>query len=225
MFRSLILSCEHAGNEVPENLACLFAAEPTVLETHRGWDLGSWKLAEFLALRLNAPLLGCHTSRLLIEANRSPNSAELFSSFSLVLTDSEKEKLVRDFYLPYRNKIQHLMEEAAKPVLHLSIHSFTPIWNGVKRSVDIGILFDPERNSETNYSLLLKRELEKNLPHLTIEYNEPYNGTDDGVTTWLRKLYPDSAYTGIEIEVNQKFASSLITIQSEMAQSIQSTLP
>lgn len=225
MFPSVILSCEHAGNEVPENLRYLFRSEPNVLETHRGWDMGAWKLAQFLSTSLNAPLVGCHTTRLLIEANRSPNSAELFSVFSSALTDTVKEKLVRDFYLPYRNQIENLIEEVAKPILHLSIHSFTPVWNGAKRTVDIGILFDPERPSESNFSHRLKEALEKALPHLITKFNEPYKGTDDGVTTWLRKLHPDEVYTGIEIEVNQKFAASLTTIQREIAQSIQSILP
>jgi len=114
MFHSIILSCEHAGNAVPENLSYLFNAEPEVLETHRGWDLGAWKLAEFLSVKLNAPLVGCHITRLLVEANRSSDSTELFSSFSSILPDSEKEKLIREHYLPYRSKLQTLIEEAKK---------------------------------------------------------------------------------------------------------------
>jgi len=223
MFHSIILSCEHAGNAVPENLSYLFNAEPEVLETHRGWDLGAWKLAEFLSVKLNAPLVGCHITRLLVEANRSSDSTELFSSFSSILPDSEKEKLIREHYLPYRSKLQTLIEEAKKPVLHLSIHSFTPMWNGIERSVDIGILFDPQRNSESNYSHRLKQELEKQLPLLSTKYNEPYKGTDDGITTWVREFYSEETYTGIELEVNQKFAVTLNAIQNEIAKSIQST--
>ncbi len=224
MFNSLILSCEHAGNDVPPTLRYLFADEPVVLETHRGWDLGAFKLAEFLSSSLHVPLLSCHTTRLLIEANRSADSAELFSSFSSVLPDPEKEKLVRELYLPYRNKLQQLIEESVKPVLHLSIHSFTPIWHGIERSVDIGILFDAARNSEAIYSHRLKIELEKCLPTLIIKYNEPYNGTDDGITSWLREFYRDASYSGIELEVNQKFAPNLLAIQNEIVKSIHSTL-
>lgn len=223
MFHSIILSCEHAGNAVPENLRYLFNAEPEVLETHRGWDLGAWKLAEFLSVKLSAQVVGCHITRLLVEANRSSDSTELFSSFSSILPDSEKEKLIREHYLPYRSKLETLIEEANKPVLHLSIHSFTPMWNGIERSVDIGILFDPQRNSESNYSHRLKQELEKQLPLLSTKYNEPYKGTDDGITTWVREFYSEETYTGIELEVNQKFAVTLNAIQNEIAKSIQST--
>jgi predicted N-formylglutamate amidohydrolase len=94
----------------------------------------------------------------------------------------------------------------------------------VERAVDIGILFDPDKKSETDYSHQFKDELDKNLPDLKIRFNQPYRGTDDGITTWLRNFYPDADYTGIEIEVNQKFASDLSKIQYQILKAIQATL-
>jgi len=224
MFRSVIITCEHAGYEVPDRYKRLFEGHAAVLETHRGWDPGAWMLAEHLSVYLNAPLFGCHTTRLLIEANRSPNSTELFSQFSDVLPKPDKEILIETYYKPYRNQIQHAIEDSLKPVLHLSIHSFTPVWNNVTRSVDIGILFDPERQSEKMYADLLLSELTNILPALTTRFNEPYKGTDDGITTWLRNYYSNDKYTGIELEVNQKFASDLSLIQDKLAKSIRATL-
>jgi predicted N-formylglutamate amidohydrolase len=156
----------------------------------RGWDPGAWTLAQFFASSLNAPLQGCGSSRLLIEANRSEVSPELFSKFSKKLLPEQKEKLYREIYKPYRNQLQGTIEASKKPVLHLSIHSFTPIWSGVERKVDIGILFDPDNKSEAEFSHQFKDALEKHLPDLKIRFNEPYRGTDDGITTWLRNLYP-----------------------------------
>jgi len=224
MFRSVILTCEHAGNEVPDRYKFLFEGQTEVLETHRGWDPGAWKLAQYLSVYLNAPLFGCRTTRLLVEANRSSNSIELFSQFSDVLPKPDKENLIETIYKPYRNQIQHAIEDSLKPILHLSIHSFTPVWNNMTRSVDIGILFDPELPSEKMYADILHRELIKNLPSLTIRFNEPYKGTDDGITTWLRKYNTIDMYTGIELEVNQKFASELFVIQAQLAKSIRATL-
>lgn len=224
MFRSVIITCEHAGNQVPDHYKFLFEGQTEVLETHRGWDPGAWKLAEYLSGHLHAPLFGCHTTRLLIEANRSPNSTELFSQFSNILPKPDKENLIETLYQPYRNQIQQAIEVSLKPVLHLSIHSFTPVWQNVTRPVDIGILFAPEQPSEKIYADLLKGELIKNLPSLTIRFNEPYKGTDDGITTWLRNYYSNDEYTGIELEVNQKFASNLFLIQDKLAQSIRATL-
>lgn len=224
MFRSVILTCEHAGNEVPDRYKFLFVGDSEVLETHRGWDPGAWKLAEYLSVNLVAPVFGCHTTRLLIEANRSLNSAELFSQFSNNLPEIDKKNLIETFYKPYRNQIQQAIEVSLKPILHLSIHSFTPVWNNVTRAVDIGILFDPDLPSEKMFTDLLQRELINNLPSLTIRFNEPYKGTDDGITTWLRNYYSNDKYTGIELEVNQKFASDLSVIQDKIVKSIRSTL-
>lgn len=224
MFKSLILSCEHAGNEVPDNLRYLFAKEKEVLNTHQGWDIGAWELAQFLSKKLSIDLSGCHTTRLLIEANRSLDSTHLFSEYSSVLSNDEKENLVSTIYKPYRDKIQQQIEKSAKPVLHLSIHSFTPIWHGVERAVDIGILFDPDRKLETNYCQQLKLALEEKLPNQSIKLNEPYKGTDDGFTTWLRKRYDDKAYAGIELEVNQKYASRLPSIKREIFEAVETSL-
>ncbi len=224
MYRTVVVSCEHAGNNVPDQFQHLFYPDKEILQTHRGWDAGAWAIAEALAARLHAPLFGCHTTRLLIEANRSPTSPELFSHFSVGLPDDEKEKLIRTIYLPYRNQVIKALHESVKPVLHLSIHSFTPTWQNVERTVDIGILFDPDRATEKEYSHLLKKEMEKNLPAFSIQLNEPYKGTDDGFTTWLRTCFANEFYTGIEIEVNQKFASDLSAIQNQLFESIRSAL-
>jgi predicted N-formylglutamate amidohydrolase len=155
---------------------------------------------------------------------RSPNSTELFSQFSDVLPKPDKENLIETYYKPYRNQIKQAIEDSLKPILHLSIHSFTPVWNNVTRSVDIGILFDPERQSEKMYADFLQGELTNNLPALTTRFNEPYKGTDDGITTWLRNYYSTDKYTGIELEVNQKFASDLSVIEDKLAKSIRATL-
>jgi predicted N-formylglutamate amidohydrolase len=221
MFTSVILSCEHAGNIVPENYRYLFDQEPEMLNTHRGWDLGAWELAQFLAKQLNVPLFGCHTTRLLIEANRSLDNPQLFSEYSSKLSGLEKDKLIKTIYHPYRNKIKALLDTATKPVLHLSIHSFTPIWKGVERPVDIGILYDPDQSLESSFSLQLKEALETYLPNNKIKLNEPYKGTDDGFTTELRKQFLTNQYAGIELEVNQKYASDLPSIQLEILKAIQ----
>jgi predicted N-formylglutamate amidohydrolase len=220
MHRQLIITCEHAGNKVPEEYQQLFQGQSEILASHRGWDPGAWPLAMDLAQTLNAPLFGCLTSRLLIETNRSLENEQLFSEFTSLLSTREKEKLINHIYHPYRNEVESAIEHAPKPVLHLSIHSFTPIWNYLERKTDIGILFDPDRKSESVFSQLLRDQLHQHLPEFHIHFNEPYKGTDDGFTTWLRKKYNDTEYTGIEIEVNQKFSATPLRIKEALARSI-----
>ena len=206
--RAVIFTCEHAGNDIPESLSGYFQHQQTVLHSHRGWDPGAWEVATYLAARLNAPLFGTFTSRLVIEANRSHDNPQLFSEFTNALSNDKKEQLLREYYLPYRTNIESVIHHHAKPVIHLSIHTFTPIWNGAVRDVDIGLLFDPARQGEREFCAHLRNTLQKQNPTLTIKFNEPYHGTDDGFTTYLRTKFNDDYYHGIEIEINQKFFES-----------------
>ena len=40
---------------------------------------------------------------------------------------------------------------------------------------------------------------------MCVVFNEPYLGTYDGLTTYLRTQYNNTHYAGIEIEINQKW--------------------
>lgn len=207
----ILLSCEHGGNEVPPAYQCLFAGHEEVLESHRGWDPGTLDLGKFLAEALGAPLIFSITSRLLIEMNRSLGHAQLFSEYSRPLSIEKKEQLIARYYLPYRKQVLQeieLYQLEGKPSLHFSLHSFTPLWQDLERRVDIGLLFDPARKLESTIAGQIKKQLQQFLPELRICNNEPYLGTDDGLTTYLRTLFPDARYAGLEIEVNQKWVDT-----------------
>lgn len=203
--RTIIITCEHAGNDVPKHLAKYFQGHEATRHTHRGWDPGAWEVAATLATALNVPLFGTFVSRLVIEANRSRESRELFSEFTNGISKDEKEQLLQDYYLPYRTNVESVIRHQSKPVTHLSIHSFTPVWNGTVRDVDIGLLFDPARKNELEFCGQLQIVLQKENPALAIKHNAPYKGTDDGFTTYLRTRFDDSDYLGIEVEINQTF--------------------
>ena len=200
----MIVTCEHAGNKVPETFAHLFESLNEVLQSHRGWDPGAVELAKYLAAECNAPFFCCETTRLLIEPNRSLDSNQLYSEYSRSLFDTHHDELLREYYYPYRNGVEDILKKMSKPALHLSIHTFTPVWEGQPRAVDVGLLYDPDRSSESAFTNRLYDNLEQALPSLTIKLNEPYKGTDDGFTTYLRRQFPVSDYIGLEIEVNQK---------------------
>ncbi len=203
----LVLTCEHAGNYIPEEYKNLFGDNLDVLETHRGYDPGAFDL--FCILKELASYHRSHNvSRLLIEVNRSLHHPSLFSEYSRNLPSEIKNRLIKEFYETYRKEVQHAISElitAGEEVLHLSIHSFTPQLNGEVRNTDIGLLYDPARKTEVNFCRALKRELLLNESSYRIRANYPYRGTADGFTTSLRKKFKVK-YTGIEIEVNQKFA-------------------
>lgn len=206
---NIVISCEHAGREVPDKYLEYFSLHQAVLESHRGWDAGAWEVARYMSERLGVPCFGCQTTRLLIEVNRSLHHPQLFSEFVAHLSAQERDELIQTVYWPYRKSVEDMIENSKQPVLHLSVHSFTPILNGLKRNLEIGLLFDPDRSEEVSVCEDFKTKLAKSLPGYRIKFNEPYKGTDDGFTTYLRTKFVNDHYRGIEIEINQGLIETL----------------
>jgi predicted N-formylglutamate amidohydrolase len=205
----VIITCEHGGNLVPKAYRHLFFPYQELLETHKGYDIGALKIAKALAYEFGCPCITSNTTRLLVDLNRSFHHKALFSCVTDPLDRIEKTKILSRFYFPYRGrvirKIKELHDERKK-ILHLSIHSFTPILEGSVRRADVGLLFDPSRTNEKRLSSELKDKIVDSCPwHVRLNY--PYKGISDGFTTFLRKVYPNDQYAGIEIEINQKLAS------------------
>lgn len=204
---SVIISCEHASYNIPTDYQYLFKGQQRVLASHRGWDPGASELATRIARKLKVPCHKGKVSRLLIDLNRSPHNRQRFSAYTNALDKQTKSAIIARYYQPYRDRIvQQVARLAAqqKPVVHFSMHSFTPVLNGNKRNADIGLLYDPGRRREKALAKLLGRTLSEQFPGTRIRYNYPYRGTADGMTSYLRKHFSASTYLGIEIEVNQQ---------------------
>ncbi len=210
----LIISCEHGGNYVPQPFSALFESKKEILHTHRGFDSGSLELGILIAETFGVfPIVNPYT-RLLIDCNRSPGNASLFSEFTQSLDDKRKQQLIKLIYHPYRDKIQQLVHHAVSEkhqVMHISMHSFTPELNGQVRTTDIGLLYDPSRSSELTFCKNWHKELQKlNTHQFQIDHNLPYQGIEDGLTTYLRSHFSSSEYIGVEIEINQKWVESTL---------------
>lgn len=202
----LVLTCEHAGNKIPEEYAPYFKEAQEQLFSHRGYDPGALDL--FCDLKELADFdLYQKESRLLVELNRSLHHPQLFSQFTKQLSRASKNAILEEFYFPYRQEVEQQISErigAGEKVLHLSVHSFTPVLDGKKRHADIGLLYDPGRQEEKEFCVSFKKAILARDPELRLRFNYPYLGTADGFTTFLRKRFT-SGYLGIELEVNQKF--------------------
>lgn len=204
----VLLSCEHGGNRIPAAWRSLFAGKQAILDSHRGWDPGALQCARRIAAELETPLLSSTTSRLLIELNRSLHHRALFSEYSRTLPENDRSNIIKNYYLPYREKLQQTIAGIIRRrgfVLHLSIHSFTPKLNHSIRNADIGLLYDPRRRHERRFAMDLQESLRNLDRNLKIRRNYPYRGIADGVTTYHRKLFKSGQYAGLEIEINQKY--------------------
>lgn len=207
-FHNCLITCEHAGNRVPEAYRHLFSNSDEILKSHRGWDPGAIRTAEILAAELGAPLVEYSWTRLLIEPNRSAGHRKLFSEFTRKLPEYEKEMLIKQFYLPYRNRVETKLKSmilSGGKVVHISVHTFTPELNGMVRDADAGLLYDPAREKEKEFCRHLRKQLRVSNPGFRVRMNYPYLGSSDGFTTALRKKFAGSQYLGVELEINQKW--------------------
>lgn len=205
----LLITCEHGGNTIPSSFQKFFKNKEAILNSHRGYDLGALDLYNHLEPLADYSLFS-ETSRLLIELNRSLHHKRLFSEFSKNIPKIEKQDLIKSYYLAYREQVGRTIRnwiEKDETVLHISIHSFTPILNNLERHCDIGLLYDSKKHTEKAFCANFKKEIKTTKPELKVRYNYPYLGSADGFTTYLRKQFP-SNYLGIEIEVNQKYAKN-----------------
>ena len=207
----LILTCEHASNKLPAAFKKAVPAE--VLKTHRAYDIGAVQVFRKL-VKFAKPEFYCEGkfSRLFVDLNRTITNKSAFSDY---LRNNENAKAEATAYWnEYRAAIEKFVDFALKPktraaksepeIVHLGIHSFTPVLNGKVRNTDIGILYDPTRPQERAYANVIKDEIKRLYPAMKVRFNYPYKGTSDGLTTTLRKKFGPQ-YVGIEIEINQKF--------------------
>ncbi len=202
----LLLTCEHAGNAVPREYERLFIGARRALASHRGWDAGALDLARALGRRLRVPVRWVCWSRLLVDPNRSPTNPRIWSRWTASLSRAEKARILDRYWWPHRRAVETAVRTAAASgarVLHVAVHSFTPVLDGRTRNADIGLLYDPARELERGLCRAWRADLRTSLPDHRVRRNYPYRGATDGLASWMRRRFPDRSYVGIELEVNQ----------------------
>ena len=219
---ALMITCEHASNALPDFVLRAFrdsnGIPDEVLASHRGYDIGAYKIFSILVKRLKPDFHSASKfSRLVVDMNRSSTSKSFYSEYTSSLPSTVKARML-SLWEKYREKIESFVagkipekqrkaaKEAPLKVIHLGIHSFTPVLNGVERDADVGILYDPSRPSEAKIAEILIKNIRNREPSLRIRKNYPYLGKSDGLTTTLRQKF-GPAYAGLEIEINQKLLS------------------
>jgi predicted N-formylglutamate amidohydrolase len=177
-----VLVCEHASNRLPKSLGTLGLPESD-LQRHIAWDIGAEQVARLLSRLLDAPLVLQRYSRLAYDCNRPPDSADAMPEISetthipgnRLLSPDDKLMRTREIYRPFHAAVADLLDrraaEGTKSVV-VSLHSFTPVYKGNARAVELGILHDRDRG--------LADKLVTSFPTVDARLNEPY-GPDDGV--------------------------------------------
>jgi predicted N-formylglutamate amidohydrolase len=188
----------------------LFAGSGDVLASHRGHDPGALRLARLLAGRLKRPLLLTRWSRLLVESNRSPTNPRIWSSFTKDLPPDERRSILDRYWCPHRRAVETAIArviDGRGRVVHVAVHSFTPVMGGDVRNADVAFLYDTTRAREARFARRWGAHLRRHAPDLRVRCNYPYRGVADGLATWLRRRHPVTRYLGLEVEVNQAVAT------------------
>jgi len=188
----VILICEHASNDVTSPWT---DAAADLLASHAASDPGALGLARALGPLLaqhhgGAELIHAPLSRLIYDLNRSPDrpdacpaQSELYpvpmnDGISLAERLARMEKLYLPFHNLVRARIARALALGQRPVV-LTIHSFSPTWHGIPRSVECGVIHD-------NLPALAQRIVaEAGDLGLRTELNAPYSAADH-VTHTLR---------------------------------------
>ena len=176
-----VIVCDHASNYVPKSLGSLGLSKAD-LQKHIAWDPGSEDIGRRLSQGLDAPLIAASYSRLVVDLNRGhdnpecirPESDHIRIPGNEGLTDVQKAHRLDTFFWPYHRvvdtQLQKFLDRGIAPAL-LSMHSFTPEMDGIKRPWHIGVLW----NEEEDIALRLVENLRRDNPDLRIGENEPYS--------------------------------------------------
>ncbi|MDX8355693.1 N-formylglutamate amidohydrolase [Cognatiyoonia sp. IB215182] len=181
----VVLVCEHAAARIPKEFQNL-GLTTRDLDSHIAWDPGALETATCLSELLGAPLIFSAVSRLVYDCNRPPeaeSAVPVQSETTLIpgnmnLSQAERQSRVERFYTPFEALLSTTLDNRQDPTILVTIHSFTPVYRGERRSVEIGILHD---NDSRLADVILQ------VAHgFKIARNSPY-GPDDGVTHTLRQ--------------------------------------
>jgi predicted N-formylglutamate amidohydrolase len=188
----VVLICEHAGQLLPRSLGSL-GLDTEAMSTHIAWDIGAAGLARTLSKQLDAPLILQRYSRLVFDCNRVMEAPDAIVEVSdgveipanQYISAAERKSRFDQVYTPFERAIEQVIDDCQQlgtsPVI-VCIHSFTPVFKGKQRSLDLGIIHDPSDATFAAYTL----ELGLQSGEYSVALNQPYEARD-GVTHTLEK--------------------------------------
>lgn len=216
---SVVLICEHASTHIPAHLDNL-GLQPADRHSHAAWDPGALAVALHLSDLLDAKLVYSSVSRLVYDCNRPPTASDAMPARSEVievpananLSETDRKARAETYYHPFRRTLQNQIAATPAPAI-VTIHSFTPVYHGEKREVEIGILHDTDTR-------LANAMLDCAADHTdaSVDRNAPY-GPEDGVTHTLKEHALPHGHLNVMIEVRNDLIGTDKT-QFEMAKTL-----
>ncbi len=220
------LTADHAGRVIPRRLGDLGLPDSERLR-HIAWDIGIAGVTEKLAQALDAAAVLQAYSRLVIDCNRRPEWSSAIPTLSELtpipgnagIASAEREARRREIFQPYHERIAALLDgrrDAGRRSVLVAMHSFTPVFKGEARKVEVGILYNPDASDTrlprimldllraegdlavgdnapyaitgaSDYTVPVHGE-ERGLPHVEIEIRQDLIADDQGQAVWAARL-------------------------------------
>jgi predicted N-formylglutamate amidohydrolase len=219
----LFLTADHAGRVIPRRLGRLGLPADELIR-HIGWDIGIASVTEHLSTALDATAVLQTYSRLVIDCNRDPTVASSIpkvSEITLVpgnhdLTAVERAARQAEIFAPYHARIGGLLDArqaAARRTIYIAMHSFTPVFKGESRAMQVGVLYNRDArlanimldllraegdlvvgdnapyavSDITDYGVPVHAE-RRGLPHVEIEIRQDLIANEVGQAAWAERL-------------------------------------
>ena len=202
----IVLSCEHASLRMPEPWSWP-PEDAWVVGTHWSYDLGAAELTRELAHELGAAAVLSRFSRLLCDPNRAETDPSVFRDradglplrINADLGEEERERRLAAYHRPYHAAVDRLVAAHPGHTL-LSLHTFTPVYEGHVREVEVGVLFDTEEDAGIDLAVALA---DRGVPTWL---NEPWSGKEGLIYSADRHARAHGR-RALELEVRQDLAA------------------
>lgn len=197
-----VFVCEHASPFIPEKLKQL-GLNDAAASGHIAWDPGAETVTRLLGQVFDATVVTATISRLVYDLNRAPEAADAIPAQSEIyeipgnknLSVEQTSERIECIYRPFERIVQKEIDRFRIAPALVTIHSFTPVYNGIARDVQLGILHDADHR--------LADAMLSGAPAITqldVQRNKPY-GPEHGVTHTLRTHALPRGLLNVMIEI------------------------
>lgn len=198
----VVILCEHASNYIPAEYQGLGLPDQDC-DSHAAWDPGARDLSLALSAALDAPVVASMVSRLVYDCNRPPKAPGAMPEKSELIEVPGNRNLSQDardyrttqVYEPFCNAVSKVLDACGPDTVVVTVHSFTPVYFGQPREVELGLLHD----DDSRLADAMLQETHR-IPDRITRRNEPY-GPTDGVTHSLRLHAQSRDLHNVMIEV------------------------
>lgn len=202
----IVITCEHASSALPAGWAAV-DEDGWIFDTHWAWDPGAEAVARELADALGAAVVVTRFTRLLCDANRELGDPTMFRAraegqpvhLNQGLLDAERIRRQDALWRPYHAAVTRQLASRPGRVV-LSVHTFTPLYEGTTRDVEVGVLYDRAADLAIDWSVALTDR------GLAVWLNEPYSGKD-GLIFSAEFHAQASGRDALELEVRNDLAT------------------